>query len=527
MTDLLHQLIFSAASAAPDGECLVAKSIRADYATVARDVERFAGGLAALRIAQQDRVAVFLPKTIEMVVSLFGCHAARGIAVPINPVLKPQQVGHILRDSGARVLVTNTQRLKILLDELRDTPEIRHVIVTDDDPLPTPEAGGARAIVRWSELRATGSATLPRVIDTDIATLLYTSGSTGKPKGVVLSHRNMVAGAKSVASYLDNRPEDRILALLPLSFDAGFSQLTTAFHSGATAVLHDYFLPRDTLRLAEKERITGITAVPPLWMQLAELDWPETTRTGLRYFANTGGKMPRPLLASLRSHFPNAAPYLMYGLTEAFRSTYLPPEHVDTRPDSIGMAIPNAEILVVNAEGKACAANEPGELVHRGALVAQGYWNDPEKTRQRFRPAPGRCAEVQIEELAVWSGDIVTRDDDGFLYFVGRNDDMIKSSGYRISPTELEETLYQSGLVSEAAAFGIEAGALGHTITIIVSASDTAAPDTDALLNYCRKAMPTYMIPHEIVWRASLPRTPNGKIDRTSLAAELAESREQ
>ena len=254
--------------------------------------------------------------------------------------------------------------------------------------------------------------------------ILYTSGSTGKPKGVVLSHRNMVAGAKSVASYLGNRADDTLLAALPLSFDAGFSQLTTAFHVGARVVLLNYLLPKDVLKAMEREKVTGLTAVPPLYIQLTQLDWPEAIKQHLRYFANTGGRMPRETLDQLRARVPAAQPFLMYGLTEAFRSTFLPPEEVDRRPDSIGKAIPNAEILVLREDGSECAPDEPGELVHRGALVGLGYWGDPEKTAERYKLLPGgtqgRLPGLQLPEYAVFSGDTVRRDAEGFLYFIGR-----------------------------------------------------------------------------------------------------------
>ena len=247
----------------------------------------------------------------------------------------------------------------------------------------------------------------------DLALVQYTSGSTGRPKGVVLSHRNMVAGAKSVASYLENGPQDTLLAALPLSFDAGFSQLTTAFHAGARVVLLNYLMPRDVLKAMEREKVTGLTAVPPLYIQLAGLDWPKAINDKLRYFANTGGRMPLETLTQLRQRAPQAKPFLMYGLTEAFRSTFLPPEEVDRRPDSIGKAIPNAEILVLREDGTPCDADEPGELVHRGALVGQGYWNDAEKTAERYKPLPagvgGRESGLTLPEIAVFSGDTVRR----------------------------------------------------------------------------------------------------------------------
>jgi acyl-CoA ligase (AMP-forming) (exosortase A-associated) len=360
------------------------------------------------------------------------------------------------------------------------------------------------------------------VIDTDMAAILYTSGSTGKPKGVVLSHRNMVAGAKSVAQYLENRPQDRILSALPLSFDAGFSQLTTACHVGARVTLINYLMPRDVLDAVVQERITGLTAVPPLWIQLAQLKWPATVTEHLRYIANTGGHMPKATLDRLRAALPKTLPYLMYGLTESFRSTYLPPAEIDRRPDSIGKAIPNAEVLVVREDGSLCAPGEAGELVHRGALVSMGYWNDIEKTAERFKPAPGRLTGLTTPELAVWSGDTVRIDEEGFLYFISRRDEMIKTSGYRVSPTEVEEVIYATKLAGEAAALGITHPVLGQAIVVVATARDGAELDSKELLAQCRQRLPAFMVPARIIERqGSLPRNPNGKIDRKALAEQL------
>ncbi len=260
---------------------------------------------------------------------------------------------------------------------------------------------------------------------------------------------------------------------MPLSFDAGFSQLTTAFHAGARVVLLNYLMPRDVLKALEREKVTGLTAVPPLYIQLTQLEWPAAINRHLRYFANTGGRMPRETLNALRQRAPSAKPFLMYGLTEAFRSTYLPPDEVDRRPDSIGKAIPNAEILVLREDGSPCGPNEPGELVHRGALVGQGYWNDAAKTAERYKllptGAPGREAGLQLPEYAVFSGDNVRMDEDGFLYFIGRRDEMMKTSGYRVSPTEVEEILYATKLVGECVAFGVEHPTLGQAIQVIAT----------------------------------------------------------
>jgi acyl-CoA synthetase (AMP-forming)/AMP-acid ligase II len=282
--------------------------------------------------------------------------------------------------------------------------------------------------------------------------------------------------------------------------------------------LLNYLLPHDVVSTVKRERITGITAVPPLWIQIAQLDWGSSTEH-LRYIANTGGKMPRSTLDALRRALPRTKPFLMYGLTESFRSTYLPPEEVDRRPDSIGKAIPNAEVLVVREDGSPCAPGEPGELVHRGALVSLGYWNDPERTAERFRPAPGQDKCIPTVELAVWSGDTVMMDEEGFLYFVSRRDEMIKTSGYRVSPTEVEEVVYSTGLVGEAAAFGVAHEVLGQAIVVVATRNPEQALDLGRLSQECRRRLPAYMVPADIrVHDGPLPRNPNGKIDRKLLA---------
>ena len=291
-------------------------------------------------------------------------------------------------------------------------------------------------------------------------------------------------------------------------------------------VLLNYLLPQDVLKAMVKEKVTGLTAVPPLYIQLAQLKWPETVTDHLRYFANTGGRMPLETLKALRAHLPRTQPFLMYGLTEAFRATYLPPDQVDTRPDSIGKAIPNAEVLVLRDDGTECAPNEPGELVQRGAHVAMGYWNDVEKTAERFKPlpatAPGRQSGFVLPEIAVFSGDTVRRDEEGYLYFIGRRDEMMKTSGYRVSPTEVEEILYSTQLVGECVAFGVPHPALGHSICVIATGKDGAPLDSATLLTECKQRMPAYMVPSVIEVRdGPLPRNPNGKIDRKTLSTEF------
>jgi acyl-CoA ligase (AMP-forming) (exosortase A-associated) len=518
MRTRLHDFISTMAAQQGDRWAVTDRSVTLTYTQLWQEVSRAGAGLRALGLERGDRVAVYLDKRVETVAAIFGCVAAGGAFVPVNPLLRANQVAHILTDCEARVLVTSPERLASLRDELAGCKSVEHVVVVG-----TPPDGGERyQVIGWDELPPAPDGPGPAIIDTDVAAILYTSGSTGRPKGVVLSHRNVVAGAESVAAYLENRPDDVILALLPLSFDAGLSQLTTGFYAGAHVVLMNYLLPRDVVRWCATHRVTGLTCVPPLWILLAEQSWPAEAARTMRYFANTGGRLPKATLDRLRATFPDAKPYLMYGLTEAFRSTYLDPAEVDRRPDSIGKAIPNAEILVVRKDGTPCEPGEEGELVHRGALVAMGYWNDPERTAARFRPAPGRPAGLPVDELAVWSGDAAVRDEEGFLYFVGRLDEMIKTSGYRVSPTEIEEVAYDTGLIRDAVAFGRDDAQLGQHIVLVVTAPDGAGLDPELLRAELRNRLPRYMVPQEVIERPELPRSPNGKFDRQRIRAELA-----
>jgi acyl-CoA ligase (AMP-forming) (exosortase A-associated) len=568
MTILISELIFQRALITPDAPALREASQDFSYRALASELHHTANFLLHHGLARGERVAVYIEKRVDTVVALFGAAAAGGVFVPVNPLLKPEQVAHILKDCNVRILVTTPERFELLRPVLASCHDLRTLVICGDA---LPAALDGVTMVNWAE-RASAPDIIPhRAIDGDMAAILYTSGSTGRPKGVVLSHRNLVAGAESVAQYLENQADDRILCVLPLSFDYGLSQLTTAFRVGACAVLMNYLFPRDVIRAVEREKITGLAAVPPLWVQLAQLDWPAGVNAHLRYITNSGGAMPTATLAALRAKLPKMKPYLMYGLTEAFRSTYLPPEEVDQRPESMGKAIPNAEIMVVREDGTPCAPGEPGELVHRGVHVALGYWNDAEKTAERYKPAPGQASGLTITELAVWSGDTVKMDEEGFFYFLGRRDEMIKTSGYRVSPTEVEEVVYATELVAEVAAIGVAHPVLGQAVVLVVYAGENAPlplkgegqaglvfpPLTkgdqggfrdradepksplppllqrgestaeggvaEKLLAACKQQLPAFMVPAQILVRdAPLPRNPNGKIDRKALGQELA-----
>jgi acyl-CoA ligase (AMP-forming) (exosortase A-associated) len=492
----LPELLHSIAQRQADAPVLVWR----DQQMTAKQLSHACQGWASLMISSNiqpgDRVAIWLPKQFETVIAMWAASLAGAVFIPINPGLKPAQVAHILTDSGAALLVSSRDRLK----QLDSDPAL--ICWAVDDMPALPDIG---------EIAHHASAN-------DLAAILYTSGSTGKPKGVMLSHANLCLGAMSVAQYLHITPADRLLCVLPLSFDYGLNQITTALLTGAQAVLFEYLLPRDVLSALARYGITGFAGVPALWSQLVALeDWPAST--GLRYITNSGGRMPKSMLDQLIAKAPQAKLFLMYGLTEAFRSTYLDPALVQSHPDSVGMAIPYAEVKIVRSDGSETASDEIGELVHMGPLVAQGYWCDPQRTAERFRPAP-LCAS-QPGSPAVWSGDKARRDAQGLLYFVARDDEMIKSSGYRISPTEVEEILYALPDVADVVVLGVPDERIGEAIVAVVALKPGRQLDVAAMLAHCRLALPAYMVPGRLVLRPELPRNANGKLDRSGIAAAV------
>ncbi|WP_454596915.1 acyl-CoA ligase (AMP-forming), exosortase A system-associated [Qipengyuania sp. SM2507] len=484
-----------------DAPALVLRTHTLSYAGLRERVALLAGWLAS-RARPGDRVASWAAK--GELTCLLPLAAARAgmVHVPINPLLKHSQAAHILADSGAVLLIGTGARLKSL--ESDDAPSGCALV----------EEGEA-----WSSAETMASLLAPSPRDPqELAAILYTSGSTGLPKGVMLSHANMWLGAASVADYLGLAPDDVTLAVLPLSFDYGQSQLLATWYAGGSVVPLDYLFPRDVAKACAQHGITTLAAVPPLWVQLTEAEWAgEATRT-MRRLTNSGGALTADLVRDLRALFPAARLFPMYGLTEAFRSTYLAPELVDAHPTSMGRAIPFAEILVITDEGKVAATGEEGELVHCGPLVAQGYWQDAERTAERFKPAP---AASEYGGMAVWSGDRVRRGADGLLYFVGRRDAMIKSAGNRISPQEVEDAALATGLVAEAIALGVPDERLGQAVHLVVRASMASSQDNDSLSKALAKELPNFMQPQTIHWRETMPTNPNGKLDRAALAREL------
>ncbi|KQM27183.1 MULTISPECIES: AMP-binding protein [unclassified Sphingomonas] len=461
------------------------------FAALEAAVARMAGGLVALGLAPGARVATWLPKTRTACLMPLATARAGLVHVPVNPALKRAQVAHILSDSGAAVLVTQGARVAAL--EAGDVPD------------------GCRVLTEPPE----GDSVRPQDYDSRaLAAILYTSGSTGRPKGVMLSHANLWLGAVSVASYLRLTPDDRVLAVLPLSFDYGQNQLLSTWAAGGAVVPLDYLTARDVVKAVERFGVTTLAGVPPLWTQLLEVDWPADTAARLKRLTNSGGALTPRMVRALRERFAGADLYAMYGLTEAFRSTYLDPALIDAHPDAIGSAIPFAEVAVVRADGSRADAGEAGELVHAGPLVAQGYWRDAARTAARFRPAP---EWMDSGGMAVWSGDTVALGSDGLLRFVGRDDEMMKVAGNRISPTEVEEAVLAGGEVAEAVAVGLPDERQGQAITVVARA---LVADAEALVRArLRRELPSFQQPSHYVWVEALPRNANGKLDRVAVRA--------
>lgn len=518
---LLHDLLDSVARV-PGKEAIVDRDHSYTHAELVQASTRCAGILTGLGLERGDRVAIFLPKSFAECWAIFGASLADGVFVPINNLMRPPQVHHIVADCEARFLITDARSWEALKNELGGLTSLMGVLLVDDcaddndmrlvplafsDPVPPPPA--------------------TQSIGEDLAAILYTSGSTGRPKGVMLSHRNLLAGTRIVRTYLNIGPQDRLLSVLPFSFDYGLNQLLTAMEQGATLVLLNFRFGNEIVDTLARQKITGFAGVPTIWAIIARSASriAKSDLSSLRYITNTGGAVPTETVSRLRDLLPSTDIFLMYGLTEAFRSTYLPPEELELRPTSIGKAIPECEIFVLDSDGNRATPGEPGILVHRGPTVSMGYWRRPEETAHVLRPNPLRN-HTEGCDLVCYSGDLVRQDQDGFFYFVARNDAMIKSSGYRISPTEVEEQLMASAAFDQVAVIGLPDPIVGQIVHAVVVASDDVAPPAQDVLAMCANALPAYMVPRDIEFVDALPVSPNGKVDYKALVAERTPCKE-
>lgn len=467
---------------------------RITYAELLVQAESYGALLHDRGVRKGDRVVIFLPRSIEAVAALFGTWFAGGVAVIANDRLRSQQVHHIIEHSEASC------------------------VVTDDRQLASVPHFPCGTIVNVAREAAHAPRSHADLSDADLAMLVYTSGSTGLPKGIMLSHDNLLSGTRIVTGYLNLTERDVILSVLPFSFDYGLNQLLTSVFVGATLVIQRSMFPRDISQTLLRERVTGVAGVPTLWVQLSGRHSPflKTSYPDLRYITNSGGRVPEDVVRAIRAAHPNTQIFLMYGLTEAFRSTYLPPDQVDRRPASMGMAIPEVDILVINDHGTRCAPGEIGELVHCGANVALGYWRDPENTARRFRPHPFPQAADGLERV-VFSGDLVTTDAEGYLYYVGRRDKQIKSRGVRVSPEEIERYIHSSTAVSQVVSFAVSRGDGDNDIVAAVVPADPSRFREETLAEFCRNEMPEYMQPRVFWAMTEFPLTSSGKPDRCEI----------
>jgi amino acid adenylation domain-containing protein len=455
--------------------------------------------LTALGVVPGDRVGILMDRGAHAAAAFFGALATGAIAININETLRARQVEHVLSHSDAKVLLTSSDLTGRLGRPLATAARV-------DDAMLAASTSFAMPISRVGQ---------------DPAQIIYTSGSTGLPKGVVISHGNLWAGVHAVSAYTGLSPRDRIASLLPFSFDYGFNQLLTCVHVGATLVVERSPLPATIASTLREQGITVLPCVPPLWLQLLTAPGFRETLPALRAMTNTGGRLPLDAVRAIRSHHPHARLFLMYGLTEAFRSTYLPPEDTDEHPDSIGRAIPGAQIMVLTPELREAEPGEEGELVHRGPTVALGYWNDPDATAKVYRPNPLSPAGTPDSERVVFSGDIVRRDANGLLYYVGRGEKIIKTMGFRVSPDEVANVLYASGHIVEAIITTEPDAVRGDRIIAHVVMRPDAS--LDALKVYVGRELPRYMQPGRIETHEALPRTSSGKHDPKAFGTKPVE----
>jgi long-chain acyl-CoA synthetase len=504
------------ARSTPDKTALVCDNQRLSYRGIEEQCNRLAHGLVALGVERGDRVAICLDNTVEAVVSIFAVLKAGAVFVLVNTATKPEKLTYILDNCGAKIMIASGQKAAVMQPHATRLPALQTVVLVGKDSDVSAESS---RVVSWSRLLAAHRDSIrpPRktCIDIDIAALIYTSGSTGNPKGVIMSHFNMVSAVGSVLEYLENNADDVILNVLPLSFSYGLYQILTAFKVGATVVLERSFTyPHAVLQRLLEERATGFAIVPTIAAVLLQMDLSEYHFSSLRYMTNAGAALPAEHIARLRTFFPQTLLYLMYGLTECKRVSYLPPDQLDIRPTSVGKPMPNVETLILDEDGQQLGPGKVGELVVRGSNVMRGYWNNPQETDKALRPGP-----VPGERM-LYTGDLFRMDDEGYLYWMGRRDDIIKSRGEKVSPKEIENVLYKLDGVFEAVVVGVPDPVLGQAVKAVITLRKDAALSQTDVQRHCAKHLEEFMMPKFIEFRETMPKTAAGKIDKRELVAE-------
>ncbi len=502
----------------PDKTALVCGGRRLTY----RELDGAAGRLARTLLAdgfrRGDRAAVYMDNSPESVIATFAILKAGGVFLQINPTAKPDKVAELMNDCRAAALVTHRSKLDPLSAVWERLSHLRRTYVTGLEPGPRPAEAGGPVRRSWEEALADApEGALPafRGIDRDLAALIYTSGSTGRAKGVMLTHLNIVSATVSICTYLENTEDDVLLGVLPLSFGYGLTQVFTGFRVGATLVLERSFAyPHVVMQSLVRERATGFALVPTVSAMLLQMNLEEYDLSSLRYITNAAAAFPLEHIRQLRRRLPRVKLFPMHGLTECLRVTYLPPDQVDVRPSSVGRGMPNEEVYILDEQGRRAAPGVVGELVVRGSHVMSGYWEDPEATDRVLRPGP------LPGEKVLYTGDLFKTDEEGYLYFVSRKDDIIKTRGEKVSPKEVEDVLYAVDGVAEAAVVGAPDPVLGQHVLAVVSLRDGASVTEQDILFHCKQKLEDFMIPKRVVIRREpLPKTSSGKILKRELAS--------
>jgi long-chain acyl-CoA synthetase len=514
---LVHHFLENSAARLPDKVALVCENQRLTYRETNHGANQLASALVDMGIHKQDRVVIFLDNSPESVISMFGVLKAGAIFIILNPTMKVKKLNYILKDSGARALISQSNKVRIVTQAINDAPDLKKVIWTGKLQQIPKERPSDINYHLWNDLALTPYTLYHEpfcsIIDVDLATIIYTSGSTGEPKGVMSAHYNIVAAAHSIIQYLKNEEQDIILSALPLSFDYGLYQILMTFLFGGTAILEKSFVyPYRIMEHLVQERATGFPIVPTMAAILLQMDNLSKFNLGsLRYITNSAAALPVAYIKKFQALFPHVKIYSMYGLTECKRVSYLPPDQLERRPDSVGIPMPNEEVFIVNAEGEEVGEGDVGELVVRGSNVMQGYWNKPEETARTFRPGRYRG------EALLFTGDLFKKDKEGFFYFISRKDDIIKVKGERVSPKEIENTLCNIDGVAEAAVIGVPDEIFGQAIKAFVVTNNKSRVTKDKIMKHCIENLESFMIPKYIEILPSFPKSPSGKIDKKKL----------
>lgn len=502
----------------PDKVALICGDQRLTYQQINRLADQLATALSDLGIEYQDRVVILLDNSVDAVISLFGILKVGGTFIMLNAAMKSKKLNYILKDSGARVLITQINKSRVVAEAIKDAAELEHIIWcrTEEAPQVKNLHSTLKTSTCWSSLLESAkpdNKSYDPLIDIDLATIIYTSGSTGEPKGVMSAHYNVLAAAKSITTYLQNVEDDIILNALPLSFDYGLYQVLMAFYLGATVVIESSFTyPHQVIERIRAEGVTGFPIVPTMAAILFQLkDLYKYDFSSIRYISNTAAALPVPYIRKLQSIFPQAQIFSMYGLTECKRVSYLPPEYLHSKSESVGIPMPNCQVQIVDENGQPLGPDEVGELVIKGSNVMQGYWNDPEATARTFRPGNYR------NDVLLHTGDLFRKDEDGFLYYVNRKDDLIKAKGERVSPKEIENVIHDIEGVLEVAVFGVPDDIFGQAVKAFVVPDINKELTEKMILRYCQNHLEPFMVPKYIEIRSNLPKTPNGKVDKKRL----------